>query len=219
MTNYFQQAGTENPHAATVAVPETGAQEILASSYPAPEPQDDEEFLSDDFVAENKLGKFTIVLMALIVLGVGAIGGIYLNKSFGGATGGASAMSGAPSGMTGGMSGMSASGSTSGSTSGTGQGGFGQSQTAAATGEITAVKSSSIVISTDDGSVTVTVSDDTVVSTSGTAGLAKGVTVSVYGETGDDGTVTATSIVQDGVSVMGGGMGGGGMPGSGSSSS
>jgi len=78
-------------------------------------------------------------------------------------------------------------------------------------GEITSVDGDTVTLTLEDGStVTVTTSTDTSVTVEGEVGdLATGDTVTVIGETDDDGNVTATSI-SEGAGL--GGFPGGGTP-------
>jgi hypothetical protein len=76
----------------------------------------------------------------------------------------------------------------------------------ATSGEITAVDGDVVTLTLDDGTtVTVTTSSDTTVTVDGALGdLAAGDTVTVLGETDDEGNVTATSI-SEGTGGFGGG--------------
>jgi cytochrome c-type biogenesis protein CcmE len=87
-----------------------------------------------------------------------------------------------------------------------------------ATGEVSSVDGDTFTVTTGDGDVTVTMTDSTtiVVEAQGSVSdLSSGDTVMVQGETGDDGTVSATRIIAGDLPQGGPAMGGqtGGMPG------
>ena len=125
----------------------------------------------------------TPVLALLAAIGVGIFAGVLIGQN--------TATAAAPSGFTPpeGFDGAP-----------TGAGNF-------TSGEITSVDGDTVTLTLDDGStVTVTTSGDTTVSVEGEVGdLATGDTVTVIGETDDDGNVAATSISE--------GAGFGGLPG------
>ena len=131
----------------------------------------------------------TPILALVAAVGVGLFGGVFLGQAT------ASSSSAAPADFS---AGERPTGSFGGATSGT----------------VTAVDGDTVTIELEDGStVTVTASADTTVTTTTDAAvsdLAEGDTITVAGETDDDGNVTATSITEGALTV--GGFGGGTPP-------
>ena len=141
---------------------------------------------------KRSIARFITPVLALVAaLGVGIFGGVLIGQN--------TAQAAAPSGFTPpeGFDGAPTDG-----------GNFAGNFTS---GEITSVDGDTVTLTLDDGStVTVTTSGDTTVSVEGEVGdLATGDTVTVIGETDDDGNVTATSI-SEGAGF--GGFGGGTPP-------
>ncbi|GAA1620424.1 hypothetical protein [Actinoplanes couchii] len=140
--------------------------------------------------------KGTVVLGVAALLMGGFVGGIQAQKQWG--TSASASASGFPGGggRGGFPSGMSASGAPG--------GGFGQrsTETAAAsagtTGKVKLVNGKTIYVETEDGSVvTVKTDGDTTVSTASKGKLSDvrtGQSITVEGETGTDGTVTAKTV-------------------------
>ena len=118
----------------------------------------------------------TPALAVVAAIAVGLVGGVLIGKNTA-----SSPQAGGPGGTAGAFSGAGG-GAAGGFTSGT----------------IVSVKGGKIVVKTSDGTEkTVTTGDSTTVTTTSDADLTelkKGDTVRVVGETGDDGTVAATSI-------------------------
>lgn len=144
----------------------------------------------------------TPVLVIVATLGVGVVGGVLIGQNTA-ATSQAAGMGARPGGD-------SASGDAP-------AGGFpGGGLTS---GTVTAIDGDSVTLELDDGStVTVTTSGDTTVTTTDEASvsdLAEGDSLTVVGETDDDGNVAATSITE-GATGFGAGMGGGTPPSGGS---
>ena len=133
-----------------------------------------------------KPNKVTWVLLVLLVLTVGFATGALVNQKFG--TSSTAGFSGPPAGFT--PPGMATTdGTASGTTSGSG---------AMTVGTVKLVDGANVYVATSDGSVVkvkvpataaVTVQKDIPLSD-----LAAGSPVTVQGETGTDGTVTATSV-------------------------
>ena len=139
---------------------------------------------------KRSAARFVTPILALAAtLGVGIFGGVLIGQN--------TAQAAAPAGFT-----------PPEGFDGTQTGGFGGNFTS---GEITSVDGDTVTLTLDDGStVTVTTSTDTTVTVEGeVSDLATGDTVTVIGETDDDGNVTATSI-SEGAGL--GGFPGGGTP-------
>lgn len=152
--------------------------------------------------------RLTWVLLTVLVLGVGFIGGAYASERWGTSTGsaGGAAFPGLPAGMPAGFPGalpggpFGATTPTNGAT-GSGAGATTDRQaTGATTGTIKLVDgrklyitdaSGATVIVTVPKSATVTASSDVPL-----ADLSSGASVVIVGETGADGTLTATSVTQ-----------------------
>ena len=139
----------------------------------------------------------TPVLALVAAVGIGIFGGVLIgqNTASTATAGGQGGFSGGPGGSTDGTA-----------PTGGGQGGGFTS------GSVVSVDGDTVVIESSDGTqVTVTTSTDTSVTTteeSAVSELAEGDTVTVIGETDDDGNVTATSISEGAAGFGGGGMGG-----------
>jgi len=133
-------------------------------------------------VKKNK-GVITIVMVAIIALGIGFFGGVEYQK------GQKTTKTGMQAGFPSGSGRPSASGK-----SGTGRTGGMQP----VSGEITSVDSTGITVKTlDGGSKIILLSSSTKISlatTGSTTDLKKGATVTIIGITGTDGTVSASSI-------------------------
>ena len=150
---------------------------------------------------KSKARLITPILALVAVLGIGIFGGIIIGQNTASATtaGGRGDFAGGPGGAT----------SDGTAPTGGGMGGF-------TAGSVVSVDGDTVVIESSDGTqVTVTTSTDTTVTTtedSSVDQLAEGDTVTVMGETDDDGNVTATSISEGATGFGGGGFGGGGTP-------
>lgn len=129
----------------------------------------------------------TPALAVVAAIAVGLVGGVLIGKNTA-----SSARAGGPNGAAGAFAGVNGGGAAGGFTSGT----------------IVSVKDGKLVIKTSDGTEkTVTTGDSTTVTATSDADLSdlkKGDTVRVVGSTGDDGSVTATSI-SEGDTGFGGG--------------
>ncbi|MFN8172035.1 MAG: DUF5666 domain-containing protein [Candidatus Nanopelagicales bacterium] len=157
----------------------------------------------------------TWALLALIVLAVGFVGGAFAQSKWGtssSSTGGMpdfSAMSGAATG--GQASGVTTGSSGQGSAQSGGQGGFGGG--GMTFGTIASVDGNTLTVTDSSGkTITVAVPSSATVTANqevSLAELAAGDTVIVRGETGDDGTITATSVTEGAGGFPGGGPGGG----------
>jgi hypothetical protein len=136
----------------------------------------------------------TPALAVVAAIAVGLVGGVLIGKNTAN-----SARAGGPNGAAGAFAGAN------GTAGGAAGGGF-------TSGTIVSVKDGKLVIKTSDGTEkTVTTGDSTTVTATSDADLSdlkKGDTVRVVGSTGDDGSVTATSISEGDT-----GFGGGGAPG------
>ena len=164
---------------------------------------DDE--LDDEFAPRPKarLGKLTVLLAAVLVAGLGFLGGVLVQKHHGSATttaalgGGAGAA--ALRARTGG-GGFAGGGGFGGGTAAAGSGSAAPGAASGATptviGTIVSVNGDTVVVKNFGGKlVTVTLSGDTTVTKAAKASdLLAGQTVSVTGSTGSDGTVSATAI-------------------------
>ncbi|GAA1684786.1 hypothetical protein GCM10009830_35150 [Glycomyces endophyticus] len=150
----------------------------------APMPDDLEQALAKRRPWTNKATKW--IAAAVLVAG-GFAGGVAVQQQWG-------ADAGTGTADTGGMPDMSAM-AEGGFPGGGMPGGFGGQET---TGTVTAVDGATVTITTEDGTeVTVITGDDTAVTSSEAidlSGLAAGDTVTVTGETADDGTVTADAV-------------------------
>jgi len=201
MSNFFPPAEREDPTAAT---------QVLA-------PTDDlEEDYDDEFAPQprQKLGKFSGLLAAVLVLGLGFLGGILVQKHTGSSSSsrtptfslpaGARAgtgTGGAGTGRTGGFGGFGggAPGGGADATSSAGPAGSGSGAAAgnlAVVGQIVSVSGDTVVVKNLGGKqVTVHLSGDTKITITVTAASLKaGQTVAVSGTTGADGSVSATSV-------------------------
>lgn len=200
-------------------------QEIPVTAAPLPvdfavEPDD----IDDDFLPKPKqrIGKLTVALVALVLLGGGFLIGVDVQKGRptsasdrGGAlrsafagrggTGGTGGTGTGGFGGFGGFGGTATGGTGAGGTgaggTGTGSAGSGGAGTGGATtpaviGTIASVSGSTIVVKNFGGqSVTVKLSSSTAVTkTVPTSALTKGETVTVVGTKGSDGSVAATSV-------------------------
>ncbi|SDJ18959.1 hypothetical protein SAMN05444157_2179 [Frankineae bacterium MT45] len=166
--------------------------------------------IDEDFAprAKERLGALSIALIALLIAGVGFLGGVITQKHSGSSTtrtaaGGNAARfgalrEGAAGGLFGGTGGTGAGGGT-----GTGAGGAttggtdsGTSDTPAVIGTIVSITGDTAVVKNLAGKeVTVHLSSDTRVLKSATpADLKAGQIVTVAGSTGTDGSVAATSV-------------------------
>lgn len=139
--------------------------------------------------------RFVTPILALVAaIGIGLFGGVLIGQNTA-----SSSTADARGGFTGGPGGTG--------TTGGGQGGGGFTS-----GSVVSVDGDTVVIESSDGTqVTVSTSTDTTVTTtedSSVDALAAGDTVTVIGETDDDGNVTATSISEGATGFGGGGMGG-----------
>jgi hypothetical protein len=164
----------------------------------------DEDPTDSDFAPQprRKLGKLSILLIAAVIAGAGFLGGVAIGKnhtstSTASGLGGAARAGGFP-GLTGeggaGFGGQAAGGAGTGTTAGTAAG------TAAATpvaiGTVVSLTGQTLLVKNLGGTqVTVHLSATTTV-TKTVAGtdLSAGQTVSVFGTTGTDASVTATAI-------------------------
>ncbi|GAA1795407.1 hypothetical protein GCM10009682_16460 [Luedemannella flava] len=139
---------------------------------------------------KQRINKITFVLAGLLLVIGGFIAGSLVQKNSGGTTGSA-----LPTG-TNGRGGYFPAGGFGGG--GTAQGGTGTRAGAATTGTVKLVDGTTIYITTSSGeTVTVKTSDSTKVSVSQSSTLKSirtGATVTVQGQTGADGTVTATTV-------------------------
>jgi hypothetical protein len=205
--------------------PETGSTQRLAAQGPGDELEaasdgagydgedgagyDDD--LDDEFAPQPKarLGKLTILLAAVLVAGVGFIGGVAVQKNNGTTTSGtglaAAALARRGEGFAAGAGGFgSTGGGTGGGGTGTGVGGTGtgagtgagSTSTPAVIGTVVSLTGTTLVVKNFGGKlVTVTLSSTTTVTKPATApDLSAGQTVSVVGTTGADGTVAATAV-------------------------
>jgi len=140
----------------------------------------------------------TPVLVVVAALGIGVVGGVLIGQNTASSPQ-AVGMGVRPDGATG--------DAPAGGLPGGGAGGF-------TSGTVTAVDGSTVTLELDDGStVTVTTTDDTAVTTTDEASvsdLAEGDSLTVVGETDDDGNVAATSINEGAAGF--GGMGAGNRP-------
>ena len=157
-----------------------------------------------DAPKKKSKARFVTPILALVAaIGVGLIGGVVIGQNTASST-----TAGARGGFTGGP------GGTGGTTDGTAPAGGGMGNFTA--GSVVSVDGDTVVIESSDGTqVTVTTSTDTTVTTtedSSVDQLAAGDTVTVQGETDDDGNVTATSISEGATGFGGGGFPGGGTP-------
>ena len=142
--------------------------------------------------------RFITPALALVAaVGIGIFGGVLIgqNTASSATASGQGGFAGGPGGATDGTA-----------PTGGGQGGGFTS------GSVVSVDGDTVVIESSDGTqVTITTSTDTSVTTteeSSVSELAEGDTVTVIGETDDDGNVTATSISEGETGFGGGGMGG-----------
>jgi len=155
--------------------------------------------MTDEPKKKSKAPFITPILALVAAIGVGLIGGVVIGQNTASSTtaGARGSFSGGPGGTTDGTA-----------PTGGGMGDF-------TAGSVVSVDGDTVVIESSDGTqVTVTTSTDTTVTTtedSSVDQLAAGDTVTVRGETDDDGNVTATSI-SEGATGFGGG---GGFPGGG----
>lgn len=179
---------------------------------PADDFLDDEDYLPQQ---RSGPGRLTVALVAALVLAVGVLGGVWVEKQLGG---GGSAAAGMPGGTArgqglpggsgmpggGGMPGGDASGSAGGAASSApgeqagaaGRTGSGTATTPVVVGTVSSAAAKSLVV-TDLGGTkhTVGVTSTTTVTTPyGHGPLEKGDTVSVSGSTASDGSVTATGL-------------------------
>ncbi|MFI6484673.1 hypothetical protein ACIBH1_42600 [Nonomuraea sp. NPDC050663] len=135
------------------------------------------------------VGRLTVVLGACVVLAGGVLLGIQAQKAFGssaGASSGTAQQAGVrPGGM--GQTGQM------GQNGGRQMGGFGGQATV---GTVTKIDGDTLTVRTQDGTeITVTTTDETAVLVTGKLSeLKKGGTITVQGATGDDGSVSATTI-------------------------
>jgi hypothetical protein len=165
--------------------------------------------LEDEFAPQprRKLGKLTLLLVAVLVAGLGVIGGVELQKHYG--TTNSTTASGFPGlggrGVTGGTGGFPGGGAWpgaagNGSTGAAGSGGStGTSSTAttpAVIGQISSISGQTMVVKNLGGKeITVHLTNTTTITKSfSVADLAAGQTVTVAGTTGTDSTITATSV-------------------------
>lgn len=167
-----------------------------------------------------KPNRATWALLTLIVLAVGFVGGAFAQSTWGASS---SSTSGLPdfAAMGGSFPGAGGSSSTASAGTGTtgnqqggfpgGQGGFGGG--GMTFGTITSVDGNTLTITDSSGkAVTVAVPSSATVTANqevSLAELAAGDTVIVRGETGDDGTITATSVTEGAGGFPGGGFGAG----------
>ncbi|GLY06317.1 MULTISPECIES: hypothetical protein [Actinoplanes] len=140
--------------------------------------------------------KGTVVLGVGLLLMGGFLGGVQAQKQWGTSSASAAGPGGSGGGRSGGFpSGMSASGAPGG-------GGFGQQQAASSdtAGKVKLVNGTTIYVETEDGSVvTVKTGAGTTVSTAEKGKLSDvkaGDSVTVEGDTADDGSVTATTVTK-----------------------
>jgi len=167
-----------------------------------PEPTDDVDEIDADFAPRPKqrLGKSTVLLAAVLLAGLGFIGGVQVQKSRattgtqagalpgGGNFRGGNFPGGAfPSGLTlpGGFN-----------QPGTGQGSASTPSGPAVIGTVVSVKGNTLTVKNFAGkTITVTLADDTpITQTVKAAALRAGQSVTVSGTTGADGKVTATQV-------------------------
>jgi len=177
---------------------------------------DDEDYLPQE---RRGPGRLTIALVAALVLAVGLLGGVWVQKQFGssqssaaagqrvpggapggqGVPGGSSGGQGVPGGAAGGQGvpGGTSSAAAGGAASQAGSGsGSGTSATPAVIGTVSSTSSKSLTV-TDLGGTkhAVTISSTTTVTAPyGHSALKNGDTVAVSGSTGSDGSVNATGL-------------------------
>jgi hypothetical protein len=177
----------------------------------------DELDYDDEFAPQprQKLGRLSAVLAAVLVLGLGFLGGILVQKHTGtsstrattfgagtGAGGAAGARAAFGAGGAGRAGGFGGGGATATGNAGAGTAGGGAPTGGAATstlavvGQIVSVKDDTVVVKNLGGKdVTVHLSGDTKITVTITAASLKaGQSVAVSGRTGADGSVTATSV-------------------------
>ncbi len=153
-----------------------------------------------------------IGLSAVVIAGLGFIGGVQVQKRSGGESGG-----GMPAGMAAMMPAGGPGGGAEGARGGAGSGGSSGSSSAT-TGEVANVTGSKVYVTTADGStVEVSVGKKATVQRLAEADaneIRPGDTVVVSGTTADDGSVKATAVqaTANGVSLLGGFGGRGGGP-------
>jgi hypothetical protein len=188
--DYTGETATAEP---TTAEPDDDVADASASFL------DDEDYLPQE---RRGLGRLTIALVAALVLAVGVLGGVWVEKQLGSSS---AAASGLPAGMPSGQGfpgaggGAGAPGGAASGASGGGAGSGGGSTTSttpAVVGTVSSTTAKSLVV-TDLGGTkhTVTVTSSTTVTTPyGHGSLETGDTVAVSGSTGSDGSVAATGV-------------------------
>jgi hypothetical protein len=201
------------------------AEESAAAAELTPMSDDNDENLATLLAKREhaKPNRATWVLLTLIVLAVGFVGGAFAQSTWGASTSSTSglpdfaAMGGTFPGAAGSSSTASAGTGTTGATGNQqggfpgGQGGFGGG--GMTFGTIASVDGNTLTVTDSSGkTITVAVPSSATVTANqevSLAELAAGDTVIVRGETGDDGTITATSVTEGAGGFPGGGPGGG----------
>jgi Domain of unknown function (DUF5666) len=199
-SSFFTEDGTLTDTAET-AYPQTEGDD------PGTGAGDGYDELDEEFAPQprRKLGRLTVVLAAVLVAGLGVVGGVELQKHYG--TSSSSTASGFPgaagrAGLTGGGEGGGGFAGFGGTGAGSGTGGATSTSTGstanvpAVIGSIVSISGQTMVVKNLGGKqITVHLTDTTTITKSyATAALAAGQTVSVSGSTGADSSVTATSV-------------------------
>lgn len=202
MTSHYPDAATDQSGASFFSPDATSTDTIEPAGDGPGTNGDGYDELDDEFAPQprRKLGKLTVLLAAVLVAGLGVIGGVELQKHLGASSSspasGFAALAGrGVTGETGGFPGggsFPGAGGSTGSTSGTGS----TTTTPAVIGQIASISGQTMVVKNLGGKeVTVHLTNTTTVTKSYSApALAVGQTVTVAGTTGADSSVTATSI-------------------------
>lgn len=180
-----------------------------------PERAEDEELeqLLIEKAPRPKLPIVTTALVGLLVLGLGFVGGVWIEKNHGSSNSGRSAAAafGAARAARTGAAGATAGGTGATTRGGTGAGATGTSGVTA--GTVTLIDGDNMYVTTTSGSVvkvkTTTATKVTANESVPLSKVAPGSTVVVQGTTNSDGTVSATSVSQGGTTGGFGGFGGG----------
>lgn len=169
----------------------------------------------------RKVPPLAIGLSAVVIAGLGFIGGVQVQKRSGG-----DATDGMPAGLAAMMQGGGpGGGGPDAARGGSGGGGTGSAGSSSTTGEVANVKGSKLYVTTADGStVEVSVGKSATVQRVASAAadeIRPGDTVIVTGTTGGDGTVKASAVqaTESGVTLLGGFGGRGGPSASGATGS
>ena len=201
MTSHYPDAATNESGASFFSPDATSTDTIEPAGDGPGTTGDDFDDLEDEFAPQprRKLGKLTVLLAAVLVGGLGVIGGVELQKHLGTSSSAASGCAALARGGTGGTSGFPGGGSFpggGGSTSSSSTGSGSTATTPAVIGQIASISGQTMVVKNLGGKeVTVHLTNTTTITKSYSApALAAGQTVSVAGTTGTDSSVTATSV-------------------------